>query len=192
MEELELRQLNRNDKESFLKAVREFESDTPPWQFAFDYDPTEEFENYIERVNSWPSGAGVTEGFVPNTYLVGAVGGFIVGRLSLRHELNSFLEQYGGHIGYGVIPSQRRKGYASEMLRLSLQLCTETGIHKAMISCDVDNIPSRKIIERNEGIFDRITDLPDLEVQKRIYWIEIKNKLNKAVLPRQEAAPPTS
>jgi predicted acetyltransferase len=108
---------------------------------------------------------------VPGTFLVGVVGDTIVGRLSLRHWLNDKLAAVGGHIGYGVRPSQRRRGYATEMLRRSLPLCAALGIERALVTCDVDNVGSRKVIERCGGELENITDNPEYAVQKRRYWI---------------------
>jgi len=173
MSTLELRQLRPDDEESFRRAVREFEEDPQGVPFAFDYDPAEEFEPYMRRVNAWSLGEGLPEGFVPNSFLVGVVGERIVGRLSLRHELNEDLKAYNGHIGYAVIHSERRKGYATDMLKQSLVLCRELGIHRVLISCDTDNLASRRVIEKQGGVLERITELPELEVQKRVYWINV-------------------
>jgi len=175
MKPLEIRPLKNSDEKSFKQAIKEFESDIPPWQFAFNYDPNQKFSSYVEHINSWPQGIGLAEDWVPNTFLVAVVGDIIIGRVSIRHKLNNFLEQYGGHIGYGVVPSQRRQGYAKEILKLSIPLLREIGIAKALISCDTDNTASRKVIEKNGGIFERITSIPDLEKQKRIYWIQTEN-----------------
>jgi predicted acetyltransferase len=57
------------------------------------------------------------------------------------------------------------------MLRQALPLCIKLGIERALVSCDTDNVASRKVIEKNGGVFDSITDLPDLKKQKRLYWI---------------------
>jgi len=96
-------------------------------------------------VQSWPRGL---EGFVPSSYLVAVVSGKIVGRVSIRHELNDFLRAYGGHIGYGVVPSERRKGYATEILKLALLICRALNLEKIMIRCDCDNTGSMKVIEK--------------------------------------------
>lgn len=171
MSKLLLRPLTKEDESSFQSAVSELEKDTPPWQFALDFDHEESFVDYVERVNNWPHGKDLPNGFVPNSYLVGVVESRIVGRLSIRHSLNEHLQKYGGHIGYGIIPSERRKGYANEMLRQALPICRKLGIEKALISCDTNNIASRKVIENNGGIFDSITKFPELDVQQRRYWL---------------------
>lgn len=173
---LKLRPLRIEDEDSFRRAVDEFSCETPPWEFAFKFDPREEFAAYLEKVNSWPHGV---VGFVPHSYLVAIVDGRVVGRVSIRHELNSFLSQYGGHVGYGVIPSERRKGYATEILRQALGICRNMGLDRVMISCDTDNEGSIRVIEKNGGRFDRVTDLAELEVQKRIYWIETDKESNQ-------------
>lgn len=174
---LKLRPLQDRDEESFKSAVEEFANEVPPREFAFDFNPDADFSSYVTKVNNWSKGIGVPEGFVPNSYFVGVVDGRIIGRLSLRHALNDFLRSYGGHIGYGVIPSQRGNGYATEMLRLALPICADLGIDQALVSCDVDNIASQKVIERNGGIFDAVTNLANVKVQKRLYWIYPKEQI---------------
>jgi predicted acetyltransferase len=60
----------------------------------------------------------------------------------------------GGHIGYDVRPSARRRGHATEMLRQALRVANELGIDPALITCDVDNVGSRTVIERNGGVLE--------------------------------------
>lgn len=171
---LQLRPLLLEDERSFREAVAAFADETPAFQFAFDFDPHGDFARYVEKLANWAAGIDVPERFVPNSFLVGVVEGIVVGRLSLRHRLNESLRAFGGHIGYGVVPSQRRKGYAGDMLRQALPLCRQLGIERALISCDIDNQASRKVIESAGGQYDSTTDLPELEIQKRIYWIPIQ------------------
>jgi predicted acetyltransferase len=168
---LELRPLRPADERSFLEAVEEFKRETPPWEFALSYDDAAGFHEYVRRVEGWTRGENLPAGFVPGAFLVGVVGGVVVGRVSIRFQLNDYLSRIGGHIGYGVRPSQQLRGYATEMLRQALPFCAAQGIARALVTCDVDNTGSIKVIERCGGILEGITNDTELEVQKRRYWI---------------------
>jgi predicted acetyltransferase len=78
----------------------------------------------------------------------------IFGMINFRHYLNQSLEKTGGHIGYSIRPSEWRKGYAKAMLSLCLEKCHSFGLEKVLITCDDDNVGSRKTIISNSGIFD--------------------------------------
>ncbi len=166
-----LRPVRPEDETSFKRAVDAFKKETPPWTFAFHFDESECFKRYVKTLDGWSLGIGVPERFVPNTFLVGVVNNVVVGRLSLRHCLNEFLERTGGHIGYGVIPGFRQKGYATEMVRQALPLCASLGIEQVLITCDTGNVGSRRVIEHCGGVFESVTNEPDIEIQKRRYWI---------------------
>ena len=123
--ELELRPLRVEDEASFIAAVRAFKQSDPDWDFAFQFDPEEDFPAYVQRVENWIRGEDMPGHFVPNSFFVGVVEGEIVGRVSFRHELNEFLATVGGHVGYGVVAAHRGKGIASEMLRQTLPIAAE-------------------------------------------------------------------
>ena len=95
-----------------------------------------------------------------------------VGAVNLRLWLNERLLFDGGHIGDGIRPSERRRGYATEMIRLALIECKKLGIKRVLMVCDKDNIGSAKSIVRNGGVLENeITD-EDGTVEQR-YWIEL-------------------
>jgi predicted acetyltransferase len=167
---LELRALRLDDERSFTDAVDEFRREDP-WEFALGYDASMSFTEYLRRNEQWSRGVNLPPGHVRASFYVGVVDGIVVGRLSLRHELNDFLAKIGGHIGYGVRPSQRRRGYATAMLRQALPIAAGDGITRVLLTCDVDNTASIKVIEQSGGQLECVTNDPSLQIQKRRYWI---------------------
>ena len=97
----------------------------------------------------------------------------IVGMLQIRHYFNAYLEKYGGHIGYSVAPSERRKGYASQMLKTALHKCKELGIDKVLITCIDNNEGSRKTILANGGVYESTVNEPDEKINLERYWIDL-------------------
>ena len=115
----------------------------------------EEFAKFIaairaERLEETPRPPDV----VPDTELWWVAGEEFLGRIVVRHRLTHALLDIGGHIGYDVRPSARRQGHATEMLRQALPVARDLGIDLALITCDVSNIGSRTVIERNGGVLE--------------------------------------
>lgn len=97
----------------------------------------------------------------------------IVGIIDLRHHIDHpILGTWGGHCGYSVRPSERRKGYAKEMLRQNIQNAKRRGIPKLLVTCDVDNVASERTILANGGVFEKTIEVEDA-VMKR-YWIAVE------------------
>jgi len=169
-EQLTLR-LPREDEESeFLRAHRATSPEVP--FFLHYYAEGMRFRAYLDLVEDQRRGVNLPPGHVPSTFLFAFVGTRIVGRVSIRHSLNEFLERVGGHVGYVVVPEFRRRGYATEILRQALRLARdELGIHRALVTCDDDNVGSIRTIEKNGGQLENVITAPDLEKAKRRYWI---------------------
>lgn len=98
----------------------------------------------------------------------------IVGVIQIRHRFNEFLEKYAGHIGYSVCPGERRKGYATQMLKLVLPECKRLGIERVLISCVKGNEGSRKTILKNGGVYESTVYLAEREVYLERYWIDLR------------------
>ena len=101
---------------------------------------------------------------------------FVVGIIDFRHPLSDFLKNFGGSVGYSIRPSERQKGYASEMLKLILPICREFGEHKVLLTCDKENIASKRTIIKNGGVLENeVMDTAGLSqggiIQR--YWISI-------------------
>jgi predicted acetyltransferase len=170
--DLTLRVPREDEEDEFLRAHRATSPETP--HFLHYYREGMPFRRYLEVLAEQERGLDLPSNHVPSTFLFAFVGTRIVGRVSIRHSLNPFLERVGGHIGYVVVPEFRRRGYATAILRVSLQIAREKwGILRVLVTCDDDNIGSIRTIEKNCGILENIVSGPDLEKPKRRYWIEI-------------------
>lgn len=98
----------------------------------------------------------------------------LLGMIQIRHYFNDYLEKFGGHIGYSVRPTERRKGYAKKMLEMALPLCPQLGLEKVLITCLAENVPSEKVILANGGVFESIVYEPEEDVYLKRYWIQAK------------------
>ncbi len=99
--------------------------------------------------------------------------GRFIGQANIRHRLNDHLMQIGGHIGYDIRPSMRGKGYGNAILGLSLGKAKELGIERALLTCDERNVASKKIIEKNGGVFESRGPNPEMGHDVLRFWIDI-------------------
>lgn len=114
-------------------------------------------------------GINLPKGRVPATFFIAEVDGQLVGRASIRHELNTYLFNYGGHIGYGVRPEYRGRGYATEILRQSLIYIRELGVSEVLMTCFDENIASARVIESQGGSLENVVELEGKPLRR--YWI---------------------
>jgi len=133
----------------------------------------ENFPAYLEQVSNYARGIKLNTDQVQQSEFWLVDGGKIVARSKLRHRLNTALEHEGGHIGYGVRPSERRKGYGTLVLKLTLEKAGDLGLNKVLLTCDTENSASAKIIEKNEGKFagEAISKKSGKKISR--YWIEL-------------------
>ena len=135
----------------------------------------EDPEEYITACARYEDPKAVPPHLVPATQFlfVRKSDNKLVGMLQVRHRLNDFLEKYGGHIGYSVRPSERRRGYAKEMLKMALPFCRQIGIDKILITCIDGNIGSEKTILANGGVYETTVHEPNENVDLKRYWIAL-------------------
>lgn len=159
-------------RDSYIKALAEYQHEGLMGYMDLDAQKiAADFPTYVEELRSHEQGKNLPEGYVSETVLWLTEGDLYIGRLSIRHELNEGLREWGGHIGYDIRPSERHKGYGKLILELGLKHAREMNINKILITCDINNDPSRKIIEANGGKFEDIRDTK--EGKKRRYWISL-------------------
>jgi predicted acetyltransferase len=167
---LRLRPLRADDEQAFDAAHRVLLADG--YHFGLDgYQAGCAWAQYLQRVRDGQAGLGLPPGRVPATFLVADVAGQLVGRVSVRHQLNEFLFREGGHIGYAVLPAHRRRGYATEILRQALVVARALGIDRVRVTCDDDNVASGKVIERCGGMLESAGLTDDGAKLIRRYWI---------------------
>jgi len=167
-------------KDSFIEAVKEFQKDTEfplgtGWYHDLSLPELEkDFGSFVQRLLKQSEGKDLPRGFVPqdNFWLVDE--GEFIGAIRIRRRLNDHLRQIGGHIGYAVRPSRRRRGYGEKILELALRKARELGIQRILVTCDVTNAPSQKIIAKNGGVLENQVPNPETGVDKLRYWIAIK------------------
>jgi predicted acetyltransferase len=134
--------------------------------FAADWHAAAGFERFLTALRQEGDvNVAPPANWVHSSTLWWAQGTQYLGSIRIRHQLTPALTEIGGHIGYVVRPSARRKGYATQMLVQSLPIAAGLGIDPALVTCDVDNIGSRKVIEANGGV------LEDQRAGMLRYWV---------------------
>ena len=113
------------------------------------------------------------EGRVPDStfFCLDTDRNIFVGAINIRHYLNEELLYTGGHIGDGIRPGERRKGYATAMIGLGLEECRKLGITKVLMTCDKDNIGSARSIMNNGGVLEN--EVMEDGVLEQRYWITL-------------------
>ena len=157
-------------KNEYLAAYTE--QDIVDKQFYFPLpEGGESFESFTARQIDQSYGRQLPANYVPSTELWLIDNKELIGRTNIRHVLNDWLLEIGGHIGYWIRPSKRNQGYGTQILKLALDEAKKLGIDRVLVTCDEDNEGSRKIIEANGGVLENIVPNGPDNPMKRRYWI---------------------
>lgn len=147
--------------------------------YSLNYYSHKDFSDYMQRLHNSSRGVGLPAGFVAwSTFWLTDAKNTLLGCLDIRHQLNEQLLQEGGHIGFGIRPSRRGRGYGATLLRLGLREAQKIGLQQVLLTCDKTNVGSKKIILANGGAFYEeglFAGRPKLK-----YWIDIDEKSNAA------------
>jgi predicted acetyltransferase len=151
-----------------VAAAGEFES----FPFLLFWKPGRPWADYLDLLAGLRDGSRVPEDLVPSAFLLAEADGEVVGRVSVRFELNEHLAARGGHIGYGVRPRFRRRGHATEILHQAVSLAHHEGVDRILVVCDDDNLASAAVIERCGGVLESVVSPDDGDDPFRRYWID--------------------
>lgn len=159
-------------KDEYLDMIEEWEQSGEKKVPGVLNEYSKDFEAMVSKFEDNSRGIGIKEGYVPySTYCLVRNDNRVLGAIDIRHELNNYLMNRGGHIGYGIRPSERGKGYAKEMLRLALEIVKAMNIGRVLITCDKENMASARIIIGNGGILH--SEGVDRGVVFQRYWIDL-------------------
>jgi len=139
---------NKEHKEEWYRIVKEIEDRNEritPYALKGE---SEDYDSYLKNAENNSKGLNLEKDRVPSDiyFLVKENENRILGAIDIRYSLNDYLYNFGGHIGYGIRPSERKKGYAAIMLGLALGKVRESGLDKILITCNKENIGSTKTI----------------------------------------------
>ena len=158
-----------DESEAYREYREEFKAFSSPMDGTDLLGVTEDTKEWVEKENGMWRKENLREGYVPSTLLVAKrrKDERVVGMINIRHTLNDYLLKCGGNIGYSVRPTERGKGYGKKMLSLSLPYLTALGNNRALVTCNVTNEASRRIITSNNGVYENSID----GIER--YWIEL-------------------
>lgn len=161
-------------KEQILNYKREFIKNGDSLDGTSDLRNTETFEEWYRNVCNNLKEETVGEGLVPaSTFMAISIEDeSLIGMIQIRHRLNDYLLNFGGHIGYSIRKSERQKGYATEMLDLALKECKKLKIKKVLLTCDKNNIGSSKTMINNGAELE--IEIPEEKRITQRYWITLE------------------
>jgi len=157
-------------RESFLEMAREFEAEGDR-RYALALS---DFDAYLAQSRRWAAGTGLTPDRVPMDEWWLIDGRRVLGGTRLRHRLTPGLEHDGGHIGYDIRPSERRRGNGHRILDLALVKATALNLDRVLLTCETTNAGSARIIEAAGGrpIADSVSPLTGREMSR--FWITLR------------------
>lgn len=160
-------------EKSYMEALMESTDETQDKSLTLPKE-NQSFSDFVNILLSQSKGENLPKDYVPATTYWLIDNDEFIGRVQVRHSLTKSLLQVGGHIGYYIRPSKRRKGYGVKILELGLLKARSLGILNVLVTCDINNLGSKKIIESNGGILENTFDEGSGKPVKLRYWIKPK------------------
>ena len=172
MPELEFSALGIEHESAILQYLSEFHDAGEGRISAYFGKPDWTHPETVKKLEAW-SKAQDLDGWVPNTTRFLIDNGRILGNYNFRHELTKELMLCGGHCGYSVRPSERRKGYATMLLGHAKEFGRTLGLQRMLVTCSVDNLGSSGAIKNNGGTLENVVDDPEEDGKLARYWITL-------------------
>lgn len=143
-----------------------------PWFFKTRCDTLENFADFVQMLDNCEKGKADKQYASQTAYFAVDENDRLIGGVSIRHYLTIDGYNFGGHIGYGVRPSERKKEYGTEMLKLALEEAKRLKIYKVLLACLETNIGSNRVIQKCGGVFENKVKDSDNSIINR-YWIDV-------------------
>lgn len=174
MEKVKLIEATIDYEKELIEYIREFQETGETIHGGADIQYKKNIEEWLQANENNKREETVEKNLMPASsfILIRENDKKLLGLLNIRHKLNDFLYRRGGHIGYSIKTTEREKGYGYEILRLALAEAKKLGLDRVLVTCDENNMASRKIIEKNKGVLENIVSIGEEELRR--YWIEVK------------------
>lgn len=170
---LVIREFTYSDKEQLLDMVNEINSYDGNFEGLNNIGRIEDYDEFLSKLEDNKYQERIKPEYSPQTTFGVFIDDRLIGGFNLRHILKGNLINHGGHIGYLIRPSERKKGYGTQLLKCALNEAKKLGIEKVLISCRTENVASERVILNNNGIYEN--DFYEEETGKTFkrYWIEL-------------------
>ena len=168
---MEIVELQIQYEEALADFVSEFAAAGEEEIPAFLPDPDWSFAETVRGFAKQSRGEGLPEGWVPGTTRFLVHEGRILGLFNLRHRLTDNLKRFGGHVGYSVRPSERRRGHGIRLLEAAKDLARSLGIERMLVTCHPDNVASVGVIVKCGGVLEDCRRYEPVEHDVCRYWI---------------------
>lgn len=159
--------LTLDANQDIYQMLQELPKDEQGFQNMFHGLSFDEFKRELTKREKESRGENLAEGRVPQSIYWFYLDNQPAGMVKIRHYLNDYLRENGGHIGYGLAPQYRGKGYGNKMLELALIESRNLGIAEALLTCNKDNEASKAVIIKNGGKLEKETE------SDAFYWIQV-------------------
>ena len=163
-----LKEISKEDEEVFIVFEKRYKDACKGEVIPYSLNPKNlSFSDFLSELEKCKHVETLPQGFVLAKYYLIYVNGCIVGGINLRYQDNDFILNHAGHIGYGIAPWERNKGYAKGALKKVLIEAKNLGMDKCLLTTDLDNIASQSVILSCGGVFEKTVE------DKKHYWISL-------------------